>query len=282
VSVVAAASDNQGVAGVQFMIDGALVFSELNAPPYTMTWDASALANNSTHTLQARARDTSNNVTTSAASTVTVVNPVAGAPAIDALVSVDQPNNQGTVTSPVFSTTTGNQLLLAFVATDYLGGTNTTVTGVTGGGLTWALAGRTNVQAGSSEVWRAFAPSPLTNVSVVASLSQAVDSMMTVVSFSNVDTSGTNGSGAIGATASANSIAGAPSATLTTTRNNSWVFGVGNDYDTATSRTVGASSVLSLARGRTATSTGVSSAISQPSSTSALRALASSSIANSR
>ena len=244
VPVVAAASDNQGVAGVQFMIDGALVGSELNAPPYTMTWDTSALATNSTHTLQARARDTSNNVTTSAASTVTVVNPVAGAPAIDALVWIDQPNNQATVTSPVFSTTTGNQLLLAFVATDYLGGTNTTVTGVTGGGLTWALAGRTNVQAGSSEVWRAFAPSPLTNVSVAATLSQAVDSTMTVVSFSNVDTSGTNGSGAIGATASANSIAGAPSATLTTTRNNSWVFGVGNDYDTATNRTVGANQVL--------------------------------------
>ncbi|MBW8866095.1 MAG: DUF4082 domain-containing protein, partial [Acidobacteria bacterium] len=244
VSVVAAASDNQGLSGVQFMVDGALVGSELNAPPYTMTWDTNALTNNSTHTLQARARDTSNNVTTSVASTVTVLNPVAGAPAIDALVSVDQPNNQSTVTSPTFSTTTGNQLVLAFVATDYLGGANTTVTGVTGGGLTWALVGRTNVQAGSSEVWRAFAPSPLTNASVIATLSQAVDSMMTVVSFSNVDTSGTNGSGAIGAIASANSIAAAPTATLTTTRNNSWVFGVGNDYDTATTRTVGANQVL--------------------------------------
>ena len=61
---------------------------------------------------------------------------------------------------------------------------------------------------------------------------------MTIVTFSNVDTSGTNGSGAIGATATANSIGGAPSATLATTRNNSWVFGVGTDYDTATARTV--------------------------------------------
>ncbi|HXI30782.1 MAG TPA: N,N-dimethylformamidase beta subunit family domain-containing protein, partial [Vicinamibacterales bacterium] len=244
VTVVAAASDNQGVSGVQFMVDGVLVGSELNAPPYSMTWDTSALANNSTHTLQARARDTSNNLTTSAANTVTVLNPVAGAPAIDAMVSTDQPNNQTTVTSPVFSTTSGNELLLAFISADYLGGTNTTVTGITGGGLTWALVGRTNVQAGSSEVWRAFAGSPLTNVSVVATMSQAVDSSMTVISFSNVDTSGTNGSGAIGATASANSIAAAPSATLTTTRNNSWVFGVGNDYDTATGRTVGANQTL--------------------------------------
>src|SRR5262249_42819321 len=244
VAVVAAASDNQGIAGVQFMVDGALVGSELNAPPYSMTWATSALANNSTHTLQARARDTSNNLTTSAANTVTVSNPVGGAPAIDALVFTDQPNNQGTVTSPAFSTSSGNELVLAFIAADYLGGANTTVTGITGGGLTWALVGRTNVQAGSSEVWRAFATSPLTNATLVATLSQAVDSMMTVVSFSNVDTSGTHGSGALRAPAPPNSIAGAPSATLTTTRNNSWVFGVGNDYDTATARTVGADQVL--------------------------------------
>ena len=43
------------------------------------------------------------------------------------------------------------------------------------------------------------------------------------------DTSGTNGSGAIGATAHGQRESGAPSASLTTTRNNSWVFGVGND-----------------------------------------------------
>src|SRR5262249_9772326 len=155
------------------------------------------------------------------------------------LVWTDQPNNQTTVTSPAFSTGSGNELLLAFIATDYLGGTNTTVTGVTGGGLTWALRGRTNAQAGSAGVWRPFATPPLTNATVVATMSQAVDSLMTVVSFSNVDTTGTSGSGAIGATASGNSIAGAPTATLTTTRNSSWVWGVGNDYDTATARTVG-------------------------------------------
>jgi len=160
------------------------------------------------------------------------------------LVSTDQPNTQSTITSPTFSTTTGNELLLAFIATDYLGGSNTTVSGITGGGLTWALVGRTNAQAGTSEIWRAFAAAPLTNVSIVATLSQATDSMMTVASFSNVDTTGTNGSGAIGATASTNSGGGAPTATLTTTGNNSWVWGVGNDYDTATPRTVGTNQVL--------------------------------------
>ena len=244
VSVTAAAADNQGVVGVQFIVDGANVGAEVTSPPYTISWDTTGLANNSTHTLSARARDGSNNQTTSAANTVTISNPVAGAPAIDALVWIDQPNTQTTVTSPPFSTIAGNELVLALISADYLGGTNTSVTGVTGGGLTWALIGRTNVQPGSSEIWRAFAPSPLSNVTVTATMSQAVDSLLTVVSFSNVDTSGTNGSGAIGAIASANSIGGAPSATIVTTANNSWVFGVGNDYDNALARTAGANQVL--------------------------------------
>src|SRR5262249_28759854 len=142
------------------------------------------------------------------------------------------------------STSSGNELVLAFIAADYLGGANTTVTGITGGGLTWALVGRTNVQAGSREGRRAFATSPLTNATPVATPSQAVHPMTTVVSFPNAPPSGPTAPGAIGASPSANSIAGAPSATLTTTRNNSWVFGVGNDYDTATARPVGADQVL--------------------------------------
>jgi hypothetical protein len=67
---------------------------------------------------------------------------------------------------------------------------------------------------------------------------------MTVISFTGVDTTGTNGSGAIGNTASANAKTGAPTATLVTTRNNSWVFGVGNDYDNAIARTPGTSETV--------------------------------------
>src|SRR5262249_33604387 len=114
---------------------------------------------------------------------------------------------------------------------------NTTVNGITGGGLTWVRVVRTNVQRGTAEIWRAFATSPLAGVSVTATLSQSVASSMTVMSFTGVDTSGTNGSGAIGATASGNAASGAPKATLVTTRNNSWVFGVGTDYDRAVART---------------------------------------------
>ena len=63
---------------------------------------------------------------------------------------------------------------------------------------------------------------------------------MTVVSFKNVDTTGTGGSGAVGATQTKNAATGAPTASLVTTRNNSWVFGVGNDWDGAFATTPGA------------------------------------------
>src|SRR5262249_23064246 len=87
-------------------------------------------------------------------------------------------------------------------------------------------------------------PPVLTNEAVTATLSQSVVWSMTVMSFSGVDASGTNGSGAIGATGSANAGSGAPSATLVTTRDGSWVLGVGNDYDNATARVLGAGQVI--------------------------------------
>lgn len=159
--------------------------------------------------------------------------------ASDAKVSADGSSASLTIASPVFSTASGNELLLAFISTDYLGGTNTSVTGVTGGGLSWTLVVRTNAQKGGAEVWKAFAAAPLTNVTVTGTLSQSVISSITVMSFTGVDTTGTGGLGAIGATASKSAATGTPTATVVTTRNNSWVFGVGNDYDSAIARTAG-------------------------------------------
>jgi hypothetical protein len=45
-------------------------------------------------------------------------------------------------------------------------------------------------------------------------------------------------------TGTANSSGGAPTASLTTTRNGSWVVGVGNDYDNAINRTAGTTQTL--------------------------------------
>ncbi|HLZ92903.1 MAG TPA: carboxypeptidase regulatory-like domain-containing protein [Candidatus Acidoferrum sp.] len=164
--------------------------------------------------------------------------------AMDVNTSKDASTATSSLTSAAFSTAAGNELLLAFVATDDTGGTNTTVSGVTGGGLIWVLVKRTNAQQGTAEIWRAFAPAVLTNITVTATLSQSVQSSITVLSFTGVDTSGTNGSGAIGAVSGANASSGAPTASLLTTRNNSWVLGVGNDWDNAIARTPGSGQKL--------------------------------------
>ena len=120
----------------------------------------------------------------------------AAAVAIDVNTSADRTTASTSVASPSFSTGSGNELLLAFVATDAASGTTVTVTGVAGGGLTWSLVVRNNAQSGTSEIWRAFAPAPLTNVTVAATISQATVSSITVLSFTGVDTSGSGGSGA--------------------------------------------------------------------------------------
>ncbi len=164
--------------------------------------------------------------------------------AIDATVPTDNGSPSTTINSPAFSTKAGNELLLAFISADSVKSPNTSVTNVTGAGLTWVLVGRTNVQSGTSEIWRAFAPTALSNVTVTATLSQSVASSMTVMTFLGVDTSGTNGSGAIGAIGTKNASSGAPTASLVTTRNNSWVFGVGDDFDNAIARTPGTSQTL--------------------------------------
>jgi len=72
-SVTASASDNVGVAGVQFRLDGANLGVEDATAPYSIAWNTTT-ASNGSHTLTAVARDAAGNTATSAAVTVTVSN----------------------------------------------------------------------------------------------------------------------------------------------------------------------------------------------------------------
>jgi carbon monoxide dehydrogenase subunit G len=73
ITVSAAASDDVGVAGVQFQLDGANLGPEDTTSPYSATWNT-ATASNGSHTLAAVARDAAGNMTTSTAVSVTVSN----------------------------------------------------------------------------------------------------------------------------------------------------------------------------------------------------------------
>jgi hypothetical protein len=87
VSVTSNASDNVGVSGVQFKLDGTNLGAEDLTSPYSITWDTSG-ATNGAHNLTAVARDAAGNTTTSssvsvtvdnAAPTVSITSPTAGA-----------------------------------------------------------------------------------------------------------------------------------------------------------------------------------------------------------
>ena len=71
--VSANATDNIGVVGVQFLLDGAPLGTEDTTAPFSIGWNATKVPNGA-HLLQARARDAANNQTTSAAVSVTVDN----------------------------------------------------------------------------------------------------------------------------------------------------------------------------------------------------------------
>jgi len=74
VNVTATATDDVGVAGVQFLLDGQPLGAEDTTAPYGISWDTTT-ATNALHVLSVRARDAAGNTATSSSSrTVTVSN----------------------------------------------------------------------------------------------------------------------------------------------------------------------------------------------------------------
>ncbi len=72
-TVTASASDNIGVSGVQFLLDGAPLMAEDTTSPYSISWNTTTTGDGS-HTLSARARDAAGNLGTAANVSVTVAN----------------------------------------------------------------------------------------------------------------------------------------------------------------------------------------------------------------
>ena len=73
VTITADASDNIGVVGVQFYVDGAAAGAEDTSAPYGLQWDTRT-ASNGSHSLTARARDAAGNTTLSTPVLVNVAN----------------------------------------------------------------------------------------------------------------------------------------------------------------------------------------------------------------
>ena len=83
VTLSATASDNVGVAGVQFLVENryTAVGAEDTTSPYGVSFNTATVPNG-THTLTARARDAAGNTTTSAPVSITVANADITAPTV--------------------------------------------------------------------------------------------------------------------------------------------------------------------------------------------------------
>jgi hypothetical protein len=94
VTVSASASDNVGVVGVQFKLDGVNLGAEVTAAPYTLSW-ITTTATNGAHTLTAVARDAAGNTTPASAVSVTVDN---APPLLSSVASTNISSSAATIT----------------------------------------------------------------------------------------------------------------------------------------------------------------------------------------
>jgi cell migration-inducing and hyaluronan-binding protein len=159
----------------------------------------------------------------------------AGGLAVDVQVSTHQSSPGTTIATPQFTTHSVNELLVAFVASDGPQAGAQSLAAVSGAGLAWTKASRANAQPGTAEIWTAVSPNILTNATVTATrTSGGYVGSFTLVSFTGADLQ------QAGTVAGAAGTTGAPNVSLRTTRANSWVWGVGNDWSNAVARTLGA------------------------------------------
>lgn len=229
-----ASSDDVAVAGYRVSRNG----SQVGTPGSTSFIDTGLLPNTS-YTYTVLAVDAAGNPSGPSAP-LTVTTATAPSFALDKTVTTRQSTAATTISAPPLTTAKAGELLLAFVGSDGPSGASSqSISGVSGGGLTWTLRRRANAQAGTAEIWQAVAPSTLTNAVITATRATgSYQGAITIAAFTGADTA------VNGAVGSASASTGAPTASLVTTRAGSWVWGVGEDWDGATARTVGSGQTL--------------------------------------
>ena len=176
-----------------------------------------------------RATDASGNTATSGDFTfTTLATPPPSSLVVGTVVFADGTN---AVSAGPFNTAAGD-LVIAFAtaAGPVAGGQSLTISG---GSLTWTRVTRANGMPGVADIWQASSPTARSSISVTSTPSVATYTQsLTVVTFS--------GAAGVGASASVSGPSGAPSLSLTTTAAGSLLYAVGNDWDSAVARTLGA------------------------------------------
>jgi fibronectin type 3 domain-containing protein len=254
VTVAASASDNVAVASVQFQLTNLTTYATTNlgaavtSSPYQTTWNASAVSNGQ-YALSAVATDTSGNTATAGAVDVTVTNAAnaaATAPTIDPATPGPTAvlNNVTATTSPAFSPPANTVIYAAFsMDSASYEGTITTVSTITNTGtpLVWHLLGRNNAYSSSTggflEVWWADNPSAQTGITAKATFSQATKNVTPPVGDFQILVMDNAAADQSGAAWAQNSLLtgqnNAPYVNVTTTKPNSQVFALLDNWNNA-------------------------------------------------
>jgi hypothetical protein len=187
ISVTASASDNIGVSGVQFRLDGANLGSEDTASPYTISWNTTT-ATNGSHTLSAVARDAAGNTGVSTGISVTVNNADTTSPTV----SVTVPTSGATVS--------GSSITLSATASDNIGvvGVRFRIDGANVGtedtsspySITWNSTTVTNGSHTVSAVARDAAGNTTTSSNVTITVNNAPANQLPNGNIDEVNTSG--------------------------------------------------------------------------------------------
>jgi hypothetical protein len=145
-------------------------------------------------------------------------------------------NGTGALTTAALSPAVAGDILVVYAASSGPLGSLQALT-ITGGGLTWNRAVRSNQQAGSSEIWWVKIVTPPSSIRVTSTQSRTgYDQSLAVVTY--------KGATGIGNVVQANAMGEAPRIRLTTSRAGSLVYSVGNDWDGAVARTLGSGQVM--------------------------------------
>ncbi|HEY4990778.1 MAG TPA: Ig-like domain-containing protein, partial [Nakamurella sp.] len=229
-TVNTAATSPATVVGVQYLLDGNPLGSRQTTAPFSFSWTVGSTTAGS-HRITAQATDSTGSIGTAPVVTVTV--PPAGLPGGFAVDQTVNRTGHGAVTTSAFSTAAPSETLMAYVAADGPNAGGAQSATVSGAGLSWGLVKRSNGQPGDAEIWTATAAGTLAGATVTSTLASAgFDQQLTVVTYA--------GAAGVGSSAVRSAATGAPSVGLTASTAGSLVYGVGNDYDTATARTIGA------------------------------------------